>query len=529
MSEPEGDLLSAPMFTARVGTSLTHVSLPGALAALGGGEPVDFAALQPHQRHAWFAFVVQLAALGLRAVGKSDPRQSVSFWTETLTRLGPPEAFCLIVPDVTRPAFEQPPLPEGRLDPKRWSCVDTPDALDILVTAKNHDVKSLRIQSPRLEHWVYALVSLQTMQGFLGAGNYGIARMNGGFGNRPMVSVAGDLTLNARFQRDVRVWLDSAPDLVQSHGYRVNGGVGLVWSVPWDGVKSLDTSELDPCFIETCRRVRLGVVDGAVRAFVVPTKAARITGQKQGGDTGDVWTPIDTKRDAALTASPSTFRYDRLTDLLFEHDWKRGAAGMLRASDGSTPTFLAWAMVRGQGKTEGLHERELPISSNVRKRLGSAEGTDALWKRAQERIKWATTVEGILKRAIQVYLQGGPEDKLDFSDKRAIPFCQRFDQRVDARFFPDLFEAIEQEPDGADTEDSKEGELPWQRFLYETARSELEFAMRSSPTAMSRRWRAEAAARRAFEGSARRQLPDLFPKPESRAASAEGVNDEHHT
>jgi CRISPR system Cascade subunit CasA len=40
------------------------------------------------------------------------------------------------------------------------------------------------------EHWFYALLTLQTMQGFLGAGNYGISRMNGGFASRPSVGLA---------------------------------------------------------------------------------------------------------------------------------------------------------------------------------------------------------------------------------------------------------------------------------------------------------------------------------------------------
>ena len=80
----------------------------------------------------------------------------------------------------------------------------TPDALDYIVTAKNHDLKAARIERSSVEQWFYALIALQTMEGFLGRGNYGISRMNSGFGSRPLVGLAPAAAF-AGFPRDVEI------------------------------------------------------------------------------------------------------------------------------------------------------------------------------------------------------------------------------------------------------------------------------------------------------------------------------------
>ena len=51
----------------------------------------------------------------------------------------------------------------------RWtlsSPLATPDELDILVTAKNHDVKVARLARAQPDDWLFALVTLQTTEGF---------------------------------------------------------------------------------------------------------------------------------------------------------------------------------------------------------------------------------------------------------------------------------------------------------------------------------------------------------------------------
>jgi CRISPR system Cascade subunit CasA len=60
----------------------------------------------------------------------------------------------------------------------------------MLVTAKNHDVKAARLTEAGIDDWLFALVTLQTMEGIGGRNNYGVSRMNGGFANRPGFSIA---------------------------------------------------------------------------------------------------------------------------------------------------------------------------------------------------------------------------------------------------------------------------------------------------------------------------------------------------
>ena len=111
----------------------------------------------------------------------------------------------------------------------------TPDKLDLLQTAKNHDIKQNRAQRPFVDEWIYALISLQTMSGFMGQGNQGISRMNSGFGNRPIVELVRDRSLGGRWRDAVRRLLLHRQDVLeQPFGFDPNGLV-LIWTEPWDG------------------------------------------------------------------------------------------------------------------------------------------------------------------------------------------------------------------------------------------------------------------------------------------------------
>ena len=84
----------------------------------------------------------------------------------------------------------QPPASSADKLGEYKNTVGTPDELDMLVTSKNHDVKSAVAESASANDWIFALISLQTSEGFSGAGNYGISRMNGGLGCRPAFSIS---------------------------------------------------------------------------------------------------------------------------------------------------------------------------------------------------------------------------------------------------------------------------------------------------------------------------------------------------
>jgi hypothetical protein len=188
-------------------------SLFAALAALACGDAWSFPALRPHQREPWHAFTVQVAALALIQAGIDELPTDETSWRDLLIGLTPEqpngEAWALVVDDWSKPALLQPPVlveaNRASYKTKAEDVLQTPDALDMLVTSRNHDVKQERIGEASDEDWLFALVTLQTMEGIMGAGRYGISRMFGGYGNRMSLGVrpvGGGAS--AVFKRDVR-------------------------------------------------------------------------------------------------------------------------------------------------------------------------------------------------------------------------------------------------------------------------------------------------------------------------------------
>ena len=177
--------------------SIVEASLPEVYAALFEDEVASFPALRPHQRHAWHAFLVQVGAIALHKANLDAPPDSPDEWRRIIRTLTPDfpddEPWHLVVDDITKPAFMQPPASSEDKIGDYKSAVATPDELDMLVTSKNHDLKASVAASGDIDDWIFALVSLQTSEGFLGAGNYGISRMNGGLGCRPAFSLTPSL------------------------------------------------------------------------------------------------------------------------------------------------------------------------------------------------------------------------------------------------------------------------------------------------------------------------------------------------
>jgi hypothetical protein len=292
-----------------------HVSLPQLFFALGVDGIATFPALRPHQRHAWHALLCQLGALGCLKSGLSAPPKDSDGWRATLRALThefPGDEPWMLVTSPDKPAFLQAVV--GALD--SFKPLSTPDELDMLVTAKNHDLKGARLSSAEANDWLFALVTLQTMEGFLGAGNYGISRMNGGFANRPGFSVSPPGCIGAHVMRDLKRLIAIRDDVLEKNAVFDPDGLALVWLRSWNGASSLQPTELDPNFIEICRRVRLIYHDGRISALAAGSKVARITFSKDArGLTGDPWTPIEIKDGElkALTVDARGFSYKRMS------------------------------------------------------------------------------------------------------------------------------------------------------------------------------------------------------------------------
>ncbi|MFP3940274.1 MAG: type I-E CRISPR-associated protein Cse1/CasA [Thermoanaerobaculia bacterium] len=506
-------LLSDPLLTVQcLGREPALETLPGVLARLGTGEAIQFPRLQAHQGHAWHAFLVQLAALVAHRRGSDDLTLSEDAWRAALLELTAEaggEAWHLRVDDLSKPAFFQNPVPEGDLQGYKDPTV-FPDDMDVLLVARNHDVKTRRIAHPEPELWVYTLVTLQTMQGFLGRGNYGIARMNGGFSSRPCVGFAPSTAWPDRFARDVQVWLDTRPELTgEDYGYPEEGGLALLWLPPWDGAKesSRALTGCDPFFIEVCRRVRL-VDDGRGRLECrrTNTQAPFLDAKHANGDTGDIWMPVGAD-GKALTVSGSGFDYQRLTRILFGGEYPRKPALEIREEDGPEPVLIAEVLVRGQGQTEGYHRRVIPVPPKARSRLLSDDEENGLGNLAEARVRQAGVARrDVLHRALCSLLQGG-KDRLDFRDRRMSPWTERFDRAVDAVFFEDLWDAADLPPEEANRR--------WDYRLFELARAQFDHATEAAPKAEATGLRAEARSRLFFHALARKLLKGAFTRDDS--------------
>ena len=492
-------LLVRPTFSIRTpGGSTSTLSLTELLATLGSSEVEAFLGLQAHQTHAWHAFLVQLAAIAMHRGDQTEVPVEATSWESLLLALTDDryEPWTLVVEDLAHPAFMQPPVPEGTLNGFGDPVVE-PDQIDVLLTSRNHDVKGARIHRPRDEHWVFALVSLQTMEGFSGRDNYGVARMNGGFGSRVAVGFMNGFGLAGRFRDDVHRVLSSRSSMLQSghYGYAASDGVALCWLASWDGSAALGASQLDPMFIEVCRRMRLVRKDGRIAALRKATTSARIESKAMLGNTGDAWTPVDKASGKSLTIGEGGFHYALMQRLVLGGDFSEGAAMTLRptANAESGVVLSAMGLARGQGKTSGFHQRFLPIPARALRRLGSVVERDALRHTAQERVELAAaTRKGVLKIALCVLLQSGAE-KIDFRDEGPAPWLEAFDRRIDRLFFDELWRDTELTVDEARTS--------WLSTIRHAAFRELQDAIATVPLQTVRRFRAIAAAERAFAGT----------------------------
>lgn len=479
-------------------------TLPGVLAALARDEVEGFPGLLAHQRHGWFLFLAQLGAIALHRAGLDRAPGEEAAWRSLLLALtdGEPDPWRLIVPDLGRPAFLQPPIGKGSLDGYALLATE-PDGIDVLVTAKAHDVKPWRIGAAEPHHWLYALLTLQTMQGYSGKMNYGIARMNGGFASRPLVELTASRRWGQRFLRALRIARESRDAILDRHPDYYHGDLALLWLRDWSSETSLSLRDLDPFFIEICRRVRLVQgPDGRIRAWGRNSDVPRVAAKDASGNLGDPWIPISTD-GKALTVGAGGFGYELVVKLLDDEDYRATPSLRVLPDDPSEGLWLHLAvLVRGQGETQGLHERWLLVPGTiVENARGRPLSTIRLGEIGKLLIDDAGRARSSLRAALAVYLQGGPE-KPDWQDKRSREPAALVDQRIDRELFFqhfwDLAALAEDEP-------AYEERLQrWRVALVRLVREVFEDATAALPTPENRRERAFAKGSLALDGLLRR-------------------------
>ena len=515
-------LTDSPVRYDRADGSCVEASLPDVYAELMADQVESFPALRPHQRHAWHAFLVQLGVMAMNRAGMNEPPEEPEDWLRIIRGLTvdfpDDEPWHLLVDDITKPAFMQPPAKSKDRETDFKNPVDTPDELDMLVTSKNHDLKSAVAAESGVDDWIFALISLQTMEGFSGQGNYGISRMNGGMSSRPAFSITPGRRPGVHVRRDILALLEYRQN--PTADYSLAGqGRGVLWTLPWDGAaaEALLPNLLAPYYLEVCRRVRLHLNEGgglyAVRAT---SKAARIESKASKGMTGDPWTPIDIKEGKALTLAHGGFTYRRTVEYLFSADWQRPELLKPREEEIRSPEtmmLVARGMVRGQGKTEGYYERVTPIRKRLQFAMLRQGGTGDIGQIATARIEDIARVQRILSHAIQVFLARGDRDDLSPEHRNlARPWLNRLDEIVDRSFFEDLQDEYEaEEPD-----ERKRIRNLWLKNegdgVVDHARRILFEATDFLPCPAFYRFKARANAEGLFEGRIRgnQGLPELF-------------------
>ena len=519
-------LLTDPLFRYSTGRELVTASLPDVYEALIADKVDAFPALRPHQRHAWHAFLSQLGAFAMYRAEVRTPPESAQEWAGLLHALTADypagEPWHLVVEDITRPAFMQPPARSAELEKDYKSTVTAPDELDVLITSKNHDVKKAVGVLAAADDWVFALITLQTMEGYTGAGNFGISRMNSGSGSRPAFSLApSEGRIGAHVRRDIRSILELRESLLTAYGM-ANDGHSLLWLLPWNGTSPevLNFDALDPLYIDVCRRVRLcQSADGRIHGVRATSRAARINIKDLKGRTGDPWTPFNSRRGGVpLTLGPGGFTYRRMAEcLITSPDWEQPALLRQSRHDEGQVHLIARAMVRGQGKTEGYHERTIPVRGKLRSAMQRRGGTVEVGTIASERIEQVGTVQRILSHAIQVFSTGGDEDLTRPEHRtRARPWLNRLDAMVDARFFEALQDEFEAE--------EARRQYIRDRWLMngvdgvvDHARALLHDAEYTLPCPAIHAYRARSIAESLFEGRLRGNggLPFLFDKKDA--------------
>ena len=517
------NILTEDLICVAMKCGVRAASLPEVYAALMVDNVNGFPALRPHQRHAWHAFLVQLGAMAMHRAGLSEPPDDATEWAALIRGLTADfpadEPWQLMVEDITKPAFMQPPASSNDKLAEYKGVVGTPDKLDMLVTSKDHDLKAAVAAEAAMDDWIFALVTLQTMEGYGGARNYGISRMPSGYGNRPAFSITPSVRPGRHIWRDIDALLRHRPAILAEY-LVIDGGIGLLWVEPWDGTKAetLLINHMEPFYIEVCRRVRLRQAAGRIEAVRSNSLSRRIVDNK--GLTGDPWAPVgktSNQRDTPPAfLGNRKFGYERIVDGLFSTDWRPPPLFSLtahdRAADG-TMHLVARGMVRGEGGTAGYHERVIPLKPKTAQVFGRGGGTDDIADIARERVAQIGKIKTILRHSIATFAAHGESNNTSPEQRsRANPWSDNLDEIVDASFFEDL----QKEFDKEDMKERKRIRNRWLRNgkdgVVDHAVNLLHAAEAALPCLSIHRYKARARADGVFWGRlcGANGLPELF-------------------
>ena len=522
------NLVVDPLIRVRTVDGRTEAaSLPEVYAASIADRVAAFPALRPHQRHAWHAFLAQLGAIALHRAGDEVPPTTPGAWRTRLRALTATfdrdEPWQLIVEDPTRPAFMQCPAPAGLQAYRNHR--ETPDDLDLPITARNHDLKRSAAVRSAPDDWVFTLINVQTMAGFVGGGNYGVARMNGGFSSRPCLGLApAGGGPGTHLAHDLRRMLAARGDLLDRYPFEPDQGLALLWLHPWNGEQSLGLASLDPYCIEICRRIRLQAAGTGLVARTALSRQPRIAAKALRGDVGDFWTPVRVEEDGsqAFSVSAAGFPFDRVVALLF--DFRQPSATAVDPAESPHWRLVARGMAGGRGKTQGYHERtDIVLAAETVEALRGGARRGDLTALAEAQIEEVSEVVMALRYSVAVACSGGGAPDIRRVADRARAYERRLRAAVDSRFFP----ALEARFLAGERPAAAGLRLKFVQGIVCTAQRLLDEASASVSCSGIYRLRARTQAARAFRRRLRRpesvfsDQPELWTSRETPARAAE--------
>jgi len=351
-----------------------------------------------------------------------------------------------------------------------------------------------RARADAPQAWLFALLSYQTMSGYLGAGNFGTLRMNGGSASRPIVGMASDLAPAPRFREELALVAAMRAQTLRSVLGYTPRGVVLTWVRPWSRKDhQFNLNELEPGFIEAVRPLRL--VQGETGLIALgSTSGARQIGPKalENGDIADPWIPINTadtkKGRSALTLGGQGWTPERLCELLFERGFELTELQRPHPGQGAL-WFYGSVLVRGEGTTEGFHRFAIPVPAKARGWLSRPDDKQRLGVLAQDLLGDAKSIASQLRSALLALAEGGP-DKPDFDHDALNAWVARSEEALTRhgrdRFFETLWRATEEAHDAVRTD--------WRAELIERATLALRQAEQTLPLPHNRQYRARVKA-----------------------------------
>lgn len=480
MTKPSNyDILTEPVFRVQGPTGPEQVSLTEILARLLAGEDIlEFNDVEMEGWGAWWRFLVRCAAkvlyeegLGVAEAGAMDSAALAGRIEARLRTLAPGTSWQLWQPDPDLPAFLQPAGAFTKPGKKK-----TVNDLTVYIGSKNHERKDEPIRSMDPGELAVSLIAHQLQSKFGGSGLYEAPFANGGFMLAPFVGVVLGSGWMETFRHDVHTLLCEIPRIRSEKG--LNGEIWATWLEPWvlpqSGKKkgnrpkmvSIPLRKLDPTFVPIARLVRVCEPTAKGEFFEIESMASscqrvnKLRGKTpHRGDLGDPFVPIvgqftskkvkgtkqvtwTRKGQVARSVQTSGFTTREVLLCVF----RLPVSGKLGSHE--TPASVRYAfeaypegrrdarivlhgIVGGQGKTEGTHLREIPLTPQASRFYHDPEPLGYAFKQMHPLVHNAS---GYLKSAVL---------QVDGPDKLAKAIQDSFEAAVEQLLLTELFRAAE--------------------------------------------------------------------------------------